>query len=302
MLRIIRLLIVALILAPVSTRAQEQLQFSVLDVELWPEYDRPTMLVIYRATLSPEVSLPVEVTFRIPASAGEPHAVAVGTAQGAVGDVVYSRQLSGEWALISFIAALPVIQFEYYDPALIKDGISRQFVYTWTGDYLVDSFSMRVQQPVGAYEFRLSPDIGASSQGQDGLWYRILEVGALAAGDSFSISVDYQKDTDELSAESLRIQPSAPISRDTEGRVDLGKATPWVLGALGVIFILGGGLWYWQSNREEPVARRITRRKPARMKNQDIAPEGDRYCHQCGKRAHPGDRFCRACGAKLHQV
>ena len=61
-----------------SAQAQEAPRFETLTIDLWPEYDRPSMLVIYKGELSPAVSLPAEVTLRMPVEAGAPAVVAVG--------------------------------------------------------------------------------------------------------------------------------------------------------------------------------------------------------------------------------
>ena len=47
--------------------------FSEFVVELWPEYDQPTVLVIYRANLSDDVPLPATVTFRLPEHVEDVH-------------------------------------------------------------------------------------------------------------------------------------------------------------------------------------------------------------------------------------
>jgi hypothetical protein len=54
----------------------EAVVLSQLRIDLWPEHDRPNMLVIYKAVLGSDVTLPVSLTFRIPAAAGEPNGVA----------------------------------------------------------------------------------------------------------------------------------------------------------------------------------------------------------------------------------
>src|ERR1700690_2042193 len=51
---------------PFSAYAQSAISFSTLQVELRPEYDQPSMLLIYDFQLADGVSLPVDVTFRIP--------------------------------------------------------------------------------------------------------------------------------------------------------------------------------------------------------------------------------------------
>ena len=81
--------------------AQSEVKLSSMEVDLWPEYDRPNVLVIYRITLPPTTTLPVDLSFRIPAAAGEPSAVAVRqmSAQGEAGLSV-ERVFGWPWATI----------------------------------------------------------------------------------------------------------------------------------------------------------------------------------------------------------
>ncbi len=69
MTRKLNSLIILLILLCFSfpAQAQQAISFSSVVVDLWPEFDRPEMLVIYHLTLSPSVSLPADVTLQIPA-------------------------------------------------------------------------------------------------------------------------------------------------------------------------------------------------------------------------------------------
>ncbi len=290
-----------------SARAQGNVTLASAEVDLWPEYDRPNMLVIYHLTLAAQVSPPVELSVQIPARVGDPHAVAVRQADGALFSVVYDREVQGDWAAITFTATSPDVQLEYYDPNLVKQDNARHFEYQWPGDYAVDSLVISVQQPLGATDMRISPGMGGGQTRADGLVYYTAEVGALRAGEQFSVTIDYQKSTDELSASTLTVEPSAPITETTAGRTSMMQALPWVLGGLGLVLILGGGIWYWQSGRQSSSRESDKRRRrktsstistPAVAGNE--SPESEFiYCHQCGKRAGPNDRFCRACGARL---
>ena len=60
-----------------SVQAQSGLVFDSVQIQFWPEYDQPFMLVIYSLELPVDQALPVEFSVRIPARAGEPTAVAV---------------------------------------------------------------------------------------------------------------------------------------------------------------------------------------------------------------------------------
>jgi hypothetical protein len=303
MRKIIIIIIISLcLLTQQRALAQSTTALSAVEVDLWPEFDRPSLLVIYRITLSAQSTLPAQLMIRIPADAGAPNAVAVRQLDGTLMNIPFDQQTSGDWTQLTFDAPAQDIQVEYYDPGLTKNGTARHFEYQWPGDYDVQSFTIQVQQPVGATEMRFSPSLGPGRQGADGLVYYIQEIGALSSGQSFSIVLDYQKSNDELSSSQVPVDASGPLDTTTPGRQSMVSALPWLLGLLGLFLILGGGLWYWQSGRNsaKPLKVSIPRRRKTNAQSEvKIIDEDYVYCHQCGKRASPGDRFCRACGTEL---
>lgn len=298
--RMVMVLVILAAFLPASVRAQAGVALAAVEIDLWPEFDQPSMLVIYHLTLSPEVKLPVELGVRIPAAAGAPNAVAARQPDGALFNTPYTMQGNGDWTRLVFQATSPDLQIEYYDPTLRVQGKARHFEYRWPGDYAVAAFKVQVQQPVGVSQMRFSPSLGAGETGADGMVYYTQQIGSLSQGQTFSITIDYEKANDELSAGSVPVEASGPIPGGT-GRLTGAALLPWLLGLVGVILIVGGGLWYWQSGRQPAVETRRPergRRKPSGEAG-ETAPGEPVYCHQCGKRAAAGDRFCRACGTQL---
>lgn len=299
--KLIILTLLAACIIPAGTSAQTQTSLASLAVDLWPEFDKPSMLVMYQFTLSPQVKLPAEIRLRIPASAGVPNAVATCQPDGSCFNTTYEQQPAGDWTALIFQATLPDLRVEYYDPQLTKDGTKRNFVYTWPGDYAVENFDIRVQQPAGAENMLVKPGTFSVAEADDGFTYYSLDAGSVPAGQTVEVVISYDKTTDELSNSSMRVEPSEPLSSDTAGRNSLTSALPFVLGSLGLALIIGGGVWYWKSGRQRPQPSR-TRRTRRRTHPEAVAggvTEGNIYCHQCGKRAAPGDRFCRTCGTQL---
>lgn len=300
------LFICLLFLAPaLSGRAQGDLTLASLEVDLWPEYDRPEMLVIYKVMLSPDVPLPADLTFRIPTRAGELNAVAERQVDGQLYTVAHERMVQGDWAFVTMTATMPEVHLEYYDSALEKRGNQRSFEFVWPGDYAVETLILQVQQPAGARDLELTPGLGEGVLAGDGLRYYTAEVGSLEAGEDFRMLVEYDKPSDALSVElqNLPVQPSQPLDVETAGRVSVREALPWVLGGLGLLLLASGVWWYVQLGREKEPERR-TRRRALRAEpalEGVEADEGAVYCHQCGKRAGEGDRFCRACGTRLRR-
>jgi hypothetical protein len=284
--------------APVS--AQSALSLAKLEVDLWPEYDRPEVLVVYHMFLDSGVTLPANLVVSIPSASGEPAAVAVRNPDGQLYNVAYTRVVNGQVAQISFSAPVTEIQFEYYDPGLSKVGANHSFTYNWTGEYSVKSFTVQVQQPSGASSMKITPTLGNGIPGEGGLMYFSSDLGALKSQQQLTVSLSYQKSNDNLSVQTGKVGPAAPVDAATPGRASFGTVWIYVIGAGALLMVIGSGFWYWRSDRKAPVRER---RHPMAYREKPTQPSAvdTFYCHQCGKRASGGDVFCRSCGTRLRR-
>jgi len=296
-------LLILSLLVPLGVHAQVPITLGSLEIQIWPEYDKPSVLVIYQMTLASSTSLPAVVTVRIPQAAGEPYAVTARQLDGELYYIDYTRQESGDWSIISFTTTVSQVQLEYYDPGLTKDGASRHYQYTWPGDLAVSQLTILVQQPAGATEMQISPSLGAGVVGSDNLTYYTQNIGSIPADQNIIITIDYQKSSDILSTENLPVQPSAPIPQSTVPDLNVSSWLPWILGILGAGLIIGGIVWFWHTGRQRPVSQTRRRRSQAGAhlaENTVTSAEDTVYCSNCGKRALPGDQYCRSCGTSLH--
>jgi len=296
------MILILVMLLPLGVHAQTSLVLSSLQIGIWPEYDKPNVLVIYQITLSATTTYPADVSLRIPITAGEPNAVAIRQPDGSLVNIDKTRQVVGEWAIINFTTTVPEVQLEYYDPGLTKDGNARHYTYVWPGDYAVTQLSIQVQKPSGATDMRISPSLGAGAVGSDNLTYYTQDIGAIPDGQNFQITLDYQKLNDALSVENLPVEPSAPIPQGTASDLNLTTWLPWILGILGAGLIIGGIVWFWQTGRQRPATHTPRRRSRAGSSQPETSfslDEAAIYCSQCGKRALPGDQFCRSCGTPI---
>ena len=278
--------------------AGNAIKISSLQVELWPEFDKPSMLVINYITLSPDTTLPATLIFHLPATAEGPSALAVGQTLDTVSDhgIDYSVQPQGDSLNLTIKAKGPAIQLEYYDP-IQKDGKTHKYLYQWMTDYNVDSFKLTVQQPIGAKNFQTIPALTSSETRPDNLKYYSSNFGALTAGTPFSLSLSYEKASDTLSVSSLQVQPAQPIGADTPGSAmyTFRNDLPYILGGFGLLLIVGGVFYFWQSGGRKNKSRQRQSLRTEAEGNSEV------YCHQCGTRAQKGDRFCRVCGTKLRR-
>lgn len=295
-LAIVSILILSI---PAIVYAQEDIKIGRLQIDIWPEYDRPDVLVIYRIVLSPENALPAKMEFRIPLEANKPLNLAAKDADGMLYNLDYTTRIEGDWIWVSFTTPSQEIQLEYYDPRLLKTDLTREFEYRWPGDYPVEETVIQIQEPINTTRMEISPDLGEGVPGNDGLTYYISSIGSLDQNTPFSIQIEYDKTDDTLSSSQVPVFPSEPIGQQTQGRTSLGEVIPWVLGVLGAVMIVGGGFWYWHTGRDIQKTRKKHRQARTLDDEEKTQPETAIYCHKCGKRAADGDLFCRVCGTKL---
>jgi hypothetical protein len=279
-----------------AVQAQGGVEFDSVQVDLWPEYDRPEVLVIYRLTLSDATSLPAQVSLRIPAVAGDPYNLANQDVDGMLYLLNYEKAVEGEWLRLTFTTPTPNLQIEFYDPGIKKQGNLRSYEFKWAADYSVTNMTVKVQQPLKATDFKLAPAMGSAQKGSDGLLYYTTVVGAVDVATPVSLSFSYLKPDETLSFNSLPVQVSYPVQAPG-AEVDWPTILPWILGGAGVLLLGLGGLWFWRSGRKSAATGAEHRHRP--NSSQTDGGAGGVFCHQCGKRSGPGDTFCRACGTRL---
>jgi hypothetical protein len=287
---------------PTLAHAQNPISFSSMFIQIWPEYDKPSVLVIYQITLAPSTTYPAQVSILIPTAAGEPNAVAEKQPDGSLYTITYTRSVNGDWASINFTTTSSVVQLEYYDPGLTTEGAARHFEYLWPGGYAISQLTIQVQQPAGTTDMTISPSLGAGAVGTDNLTYYTQDIGAISADQTIKITIDYQKASSALSAESVPVAPSSPIPQSTLADLNIFNWLPWILGIIGAGLIIGGVVWFWRTGRQRPSKqprRRHARTEAITPATEQATDEAAVYCSQCGKRASPGDQFCRSCGTPI---
>jgi hypothetical protein len=291
-----------LVLTP-FVQAQTAVTFESVQVQLWPEYDRPEMLVILNLELAADQTLPVEVSLPMPASAGSPLAVAV-----LEGSQLVTREFSleteGDQTLVTILADSPVIRLEYYDPALSQQDQPRTYEFSWTSPYEVREFIVSVKQPVNASRMQITPLLGAGLQDEfDGLTTYNGSLGPVAPDREVSIALTYEKTDTTLAVDAFTPQTDgSPASSDvaTIGGAGLPDWA-WVMIAIGGAVLIGGVVYLYRINSVPASSRYRSKKKRATTGQSPAASAGKAgvFCHNCGKQSQAGDKFCRECGTRL---
>jgi hypothetical protein len=211
-------------------------------------------------------------------------------------DAPYDNSVQGKWSVIKMMTNSLQVQVEYYVP-LVKNGTARHIVFAWAGDYEIDKLQANFHKPIGAEDVSLSLPPVSTGPGQDGLMNYAVQKTDLGVGQTFSLTIDYQRQTETLSNSGQPIQAVSTPGADTPGRASMIDIVIWVIGGVGVVLLLIVAGIIWSSGRQRQGGRSpvVRKHKPDGKESEDVII----YCPQCGKRAQPGDAFCRTCGARL---
>jgi hypothetical protein len=248
------LVLVSVILFSSAATAQIESRLARLHVELWPEYDRPAVLVMVQGWLAEDAALPATVRLPMPARAGRPHAVAKRAPDGALLMAQHTVDVKDDWAWVNLITDGGEVRLEYYVDLATTDP-ARRYVFQWPGGLDVEQVSYVVMKPIGAKEFSVEPPPSSQSVGNDGLTYHLGDLGPRARNEPFSIAVAYTKTTPTLTAVPLR--PSAPPvgQMPPGGRIPgrtpsgSGGTNIWLLALMVVIGAALGGFWVFVASK-----------------------------------------------------
>ena len=300
------LVLLALVITPGFTfQEQNPVNITRMEIDIWPEYDRTQVLVIYRVQLSRDTSLPVSFSIRIPRAAGNPFKVAMRDLDGVLYNVEYSIEPEGIWNQIVLTTSSEELYIEYYDPSLVKTENDREYTLSWFSDYPIDKLVAKVQQPRSSENLWISPSMGIGELNpNDELVYFSGDYGALPTGQSFNIALAYSRTSSELSASNLPVFAATPVQMNTNMGNTVAKVMNQVIENKGLVIagtlILGGMILmllvsFFAGQWTNPVSRWMNG-LTGKKKTVEDPGINVKYCPQCGKKTYPGDRYCRGCG------
>jgi hypothetical protein len=199
-----------------------------LIVDLWPDYDKASVLVLLTGTLPVDTPLPARVTLPFPESARLNAVARIDARDGKMKDDILSSPGPGE---LAFITPDPAFRVEYYLPYTAKDK-QRSFDFTWQADLSVTKFRVKVQHPAGAKAFRTDPAKSESVRDENGLNYSIFPVQNLPAGQPFKLHVDYTMDLPRLSVQNPPPPNPGPPPSTVPAKPPAGPGLDWPLLAI----------------------------------------------------------------------
>jgi hypothetical protein len=311
MKRIFLLLVCCLIWTAVPIQAQQSSTLSSLEISLWPEYDRPDLLVIYRGQFAEDTPLPMQVDLRLPPGVAQPHAVAFVGQDEQRFNQEYTTRVEGDQVVVSFELSTLSFQLEYYAPFPVAASGQREYTYSYTADYAVSTLNLEVQVPPTADAFAIEPPADSTIQGSAGLTYEIVEAGSLSQGETESWTFRYQKSGSELTTDSQA--PAQTTGGTTTPAPQSSDGSTIIIFAVSFVALVAvGASAFWLGKQTQPASQapaepggRSKRRgsgggSRSQQPSHSIRDgEGALFCHQCGAALRPDSEFCHKCGTEV---
>lgn len=266
-----------------------------LIIDIWPDFDQPSALVLMTGVLPAGTDLPATVTIPLPLDA-QLNAVARISEQNVMIDDIDFTPAGNSVTLTT-----PDTRFrvEYYLP-YTADELNRSFTFSWVSDLSVNSLEFAIQEPLALAEMTTEPPPDQFVVRNDGLRYQTFDGVSVPAGTPFTVQTNYTLTSNQLTITGLTttddgasLIPPAPAPTSTTVPFNWSVA----LAVVGGLLVIGALAWQYAQNRQD--ARPVKPRPQRRQTTKPKASKSAKFCHECGQATQPNDRFCRNCGTQL---
>src|SRR5919198_2536210 len=127
-----------------------------LRLSIWPEYDDPRVLIMWRGEMTPRQAFPASITLPIPKGA---EIIGAGMVSEQNELLLHPHQVLPGATQDTLQLNLPVPRFfvEFYYNPFTTSGPEKRFTYSAPTTYPIEFFEVDIQQPLKATAFTLDP-------------------------------------------------------------------------------------------------------------------------------------------------
>ncbi len=299
---------------PTEGNTEAHLVMARLRLSIWPEYDDPRVLIMWRGEMAPRQAFPAHITLPLPKGAEIVGAGMISDQNELLphpyevlpGDMHDSLQLN-----------LPVARFflEFYYNPFPASGAEKRFTYTLPTPYPVEGLEVDIQQPLKATNFILDPAPMEHLTDKQGFTYHQFSYHDIAPGQPQTFTISYTKTVPTPSVPKQQPAPQRPRNVPPLSRNVLVSLS--ILA--GAIVLFAGWAWWLRGS----LSRHVRDTSPApqspptpsaflALLQEDVqlpetpgtTPEQPHtrvvnFCTQCGHKLLPDDHFCSGCGKPI---
>jgi hypothetical protein len=278
-----------------KAQTQGSIQFDSVAVNLFPEFNQPSIYVTFDIELTETLLLPRTLTFQIPANIDDFVVLYLGD-EGFFESPEVMISQDRLWKYVNFSTPSPTIRVEYTDPNLVFWDNYRSYTFRWTSLYPAFYFSLRIHQPEGISQFEVDKDILETEEEISGIKTSTIRQSPFPSGKLFELSFSYAK-TGEIVYPGYNVEAGDEISEKTPGKVPSPLNLVFWLFSIALFIIIIIGLYFFWFKKRTAKSRGLMVQGVGIMNPEKMAV----FCHECGMRSRPGDSYCSNCGTILRK-
>lgn len=277
---------------PAYAQTPDRLTF--LKLSIWPEFDQPSVLVLYDGVLADTSNLPRAISVLIPADA-QLFVTTWYNPDGTLAPEQPAQQTKQDdgYTRVTFIVTQPKFRVEYYHDAL-RGAPNKTFDFTFKALGAVDTLTLEIQEPLRATNFAVMPTPQSSRTDQDGFRYWVQNYTHVTANQVITAQVQYTK-TDPHPSVFPAVNPTSGTLPTSTPSESMNWLLVIALVSLGIAVV--SGLLVLQRHALTPQPSPPPRPQKRRDKKRATA-----FCSQCGHALAPTDKFCVRCGTRRQEA
>ena len=183
---------VYLLSGAIQIHATENLtEVNSLKIDLWPEYDKPMVLVMIDGWIAESVELPIEV--RLPVmEGGIVHMGCSITSAGAHIHESFKEGTDEDGNYVTFVLRERHFHLEYYYNSFSANPF-RKFEFRFKSPFNISNAQAEIKEPLGSTGFILNPPSKFPMKNQSGVTIHSINFGGVKIGEGINLSAEYSK-------------------------------------------------------------------------------------------------------------
>lgn len=282
---------VYLLSGAIQIHATENLtEVNSLKIDLWPEYDKPMVLVMIDGWIAESVELPIEV--RLPVmEGGIVHMGCSITSAGAHIHESFKEGTDEDGNYVTFVLRERHFHLEYYYNSF-RDTPFRKFDFQFKSPFNISNVQVEIKEPLGSTGFILNPPSKYPMKNRSGITIHSINFGGVKIGEGINLSAEYSKGD---------LVPSNKRNKISPPTVDTYKLLTILFGSI-LFILLGYAAFRWSSAPSNTDKKRKKKSKKHKtryqIKGESIKSVRINFCSQCGSELKSPAHFCGVCGTK----
>jgi mono/diheme cytochrome c family protein len=286
--------------SPIAT-SRPDLRIAQLHLSIWPEYDDPRVLIMFRGEMTPSTAFPTRITLPLPQGADIIGAGIISTQNELLLQPYQVMSKEPDDSLELNLSSPRFFVEFYFDP--LGSDANKHFTYTFSTPYALGHLEVDVQEPLRATNFTTDPQSMRQGKDEQGFTRHLFAYDNIARGEAKSFTIAYTKTATGPSIAKSQPEPEV-ASQPRRTRNTMLMASVFLAGA---IVLVGGGAWFWttyQRRRKATLQTQVpSHAAQPRGSVPDIpAANHPNFCSNCGRKLQPTYRFCPGCGGPIRQA